>query len=820
MDGAVLTLVITKLSDLLEQKVRLIAGAEDEIRSQRDELNLLTIFLDGINDQSDRATPLVQELIHQLQRVSCDAEDVADQYLLDVAQHERKKFPRFTGCGKLSRKGKLAAQAKDIKLTIDSILRNKDKYGVRLDYGAPSDRPAQQTGENALDRRRRNVEEEDVVGFDKQTCEVMEMLMPEGGGVEDEGLRVVSIIGMGGLGKSTLARKIFNHEEIKSHFEIKVWVVVSEYVEAKHVLENILQSLKVNIEKDDDKYLKDSLKTQLVERRYLIVLDDLWTPKQYEELKSYLPTDEKRGSRILLTSRIENVANVASTASTTHHLNPLGDADSWSLFCKKALKGEKCPSNLEAIGKGIVSKCKGLPLAIIVLGSLLSAAEAEPSFKYWSKILGDTSWHPDLDNDCSKILSLSYRNLPPHLKACFLYVGIFPEDFEILAKELCSLWVAEGFVNGQNRQFEEDDAEQNLINLADRNLIIITKIKSDGSIKSVRIHDLLRDMCMKEVKRCNLYEVNVDGVSQNFPKAIRRLKLAKNMILLRYLKIDQFRYSTGILMIKTRDIRNLSNLQVLNLVNYGVTHLPIGIWKLKVLRHIHVRTLATMPDAQSSHDSLPYLRTLSCILFSDHILKLLRSDRFPNLRKLFLVHARSEDPVEVESLQSLPKLLHLVAMKIGYKYVFFKDSGPLKADAFPSTLTKIHLESIALTSDHWKLLGELNNLQVLKLSTRKVHASSIEESFLNRPLVFEAEAFPQLIHLKLRTRHQAVIMQDGALRSLQCFIIHPWIELDSGLLELPDQLWLSATLKQVKVVEPSDALRNFIQSLDEAKRSK
>uniref|UniRef100_A0A7N0ZSP6 Uncharacterized protein n=1 Tax=Kalanchoe fedtschenkoi TaxID=63787 RepID=A0A7N0ZSP6_KALFE len=798
--------------------------------------------------------------------------------MLDVARHERKKFAKkvFTGCGVLSRKCRLVMQAKKINQTIEGILKKKDTYGVRLDYGNRLDRAAQENSQNALNRRRRNIEEEDVVGFDQQACKVMEMVEPVGGWQAQE-LRVVSIVGMGGLGKTTLAKKIFNSVEIKKLFRSKVWVVISEHEEAKHVLKKILQYLDVDIEEDDDDHLKERLKERLDGRKYLIVLDDLWTPKQWEELKSYLPSDQKRGSRILLTTRIENVANVASTESTTYHLDPLGDAASWSLFCKKALKGEECPSNLEAIGKGIVSKCKGLPLAIVVLGGSLSAAESKPSFRYWSKILHDTSWHPDADNDCSKILLLSYLNLPPHLRACFLYVGVFPGDFEIVARELCLLWVAEGFVKGRSTELDENVAEQYLIDLADRNLVMISKRKSDGSIKSCRIHDLLRDLCLKEADKCDLYKVGADGASQNVKEGIRRLTLhksdhitlllhkrlrtlldfannsfsnirsvskdlsvlrllhlhvrerdssapisIKNLILLKYLKVDNIGFGNLTELILIPYASKSSNLQVLNLKSNWTTYLPDGIWNLNLLRHIHVRPLATMPDARSSNDSLPYLQTLSCIVYQDHTSKMFGADRFPNLgnnyvgdryrgsptsphlRKLFL-HVDRDNPLSIESLHFLPKLIHLVALKIRCEHMDEGEcSKPLNIVSFPSTLTKIRLKNTPLTSNIWRLLAELNNLQlqVLKLNTGKTDAISDEESFEKQPLVFEAKAFPQLLLLKLCTGHPDLILENGALRTLQYLIMHPRITNGyPGLSELPDRLWLSSTLKLVKVID-------------------
>uniref|UniRef100_A0A7N0VIX3 Uncharacterized protein n=1 Tax=Kalanchoe fedtschenkoi TaxID=63787 RepID=A0A7N0VIX3_KALFE len=289
------------------------------------------------------------------------------------------------------------------------------------------------------------------------------------------------------------------------------------------------------------------------------------------------------------------------------------------------------------------------------------------------------------------------------------------------------------------------------------------------------------------------------------------------MILLRYLKVDQSGLVDLSWVIMIPYISEISNLQVLILNSKDSEHttdLPKGIWKLKFLRHIYVRKKATMPGAQSSHDSLPYLQTLSCIIYEEHTSKMLCPARFPNLRKLS-VHVDHQNPLGAETLQTLCKLLHFVSLKISYDTYRWESSGPLYVDSFPSTLTKIHLDNTALTSNSWRLLAELKNLQVLKLRTRKTDTSCEEEMFVKQPLVFKAEAFPQLLHLKLRTHHPALILENGALRTLQYLIIRNWL-----LADLPYKLWLSTTLRQVKIIEPSSSLSSYIQSLDDSKHSK
>ncbi|XP_031091118.1 putative disease resistance RPP13-like protein 3 [Ipomoea triloba] len=183
---------------------------------------------------------------------------------------------------------------------------------------------------------------------------------------------------------------------------------------------------------------------------------------------------------------------------------PFLDADeSWSLYCKVFGK-IKFPSKFEQIGRDIVKKCEGLPLAITVIASLLSKTlEDEEKWKNVAKsVMGDSN------DACSRILYLSYNQLPHHLKACFLYFGVFREDYEIPMKKLVRLWAAEGFLRVVKHVNMEKVAMECLQDLVDRSLVIISKHSYNGEMKRIRIHDLLRDLCLREARLENLLNIN------------------------------------------------------------------------------------------------------------------------------------------------------------------------------------------------------------------------------------------------------------------------------------------------------------------------
>jgi hypothetical protein len=243
-------------------------------------------------------------------------------------------------------------------------------------------------------------------------------------------------------------------------------------------------------------------------KRYLVVMDDIWRTEVWDEVSSVFPINSN-GSRILITSRNKEVALHASLSPPYYLLPFLNDNESWELLRKKVFRGEICPPELESLGKQIAKGCCGLPLSIVVLAGIL--ANKEKSIHMWSKFVGHVNSFLTREEDttiCQKILSLSYTDLPRRLKPCFLYFGMYPEDFEIPVRQLMHLWVAEGFLQHTGHRYPEDVAELYLEELIDRSLIQVASKRRDGGVKECRIHDLLRELCISEGAEETFLEVH------------------------------------------------------------------------------------------------------------------------------------------------------------------------------------------------------------------------------------------------------------------------------------------------------------------------
>ncbi|KAL7153208.1 hypothetical protein ABFS83_04G150900 [Erythranthe nasuta] len=461
-----------------------------------------------------------------------------------------------------------------------------------------------------------------MVGFDEQLTRLLDKLTGQ-----RSNRQIIPIVGMGGIAKTTLAKNAYEHSLTVQHFDIRTWVTTSQKY---NVIELLLQLLREkNIQKDEQ----------------------LLGEKMYKRLWG---------------RRISNVATHFD--SSLFELSSLDEDQSWDLFCKKTFGEAECPVELEDIGNEIVKKCKGLPLAICVIGGLLGRSHMTQ--KCWKNISKDliSILNSREDENCSSILSLSYTYLPAHLKPCFLYMGIFPEDDEIRVSQLIKLWVAEGFIKSNESQSLEEIARGYLNDLIDRNLIL-KQLRSNGRIKFCRIHDLLRDLSLKCIR-------------------FRVVKLPSS-------------------------INVLWNLQTIIIRNNKIKA-PSEIWMMRQLRHVDIYELH-LPDPpqsgdQQQHDfvmqNLQTLKNVVNFVWSEEACK-----RVVNVRKLQIEYdSRSESSNDyllynichlhkLESLTCLPYTVHNVLQKL----------------TFPSSLKKLYIVGSKV---HWKdltIIGSLPNLEVLNL---------------------------------------------------------------------------------------------------------
>ncbi|XP_019191683.1 PREDICTED: putative late blight resistance protein homolog R1B-12 [Ipomoea nil] len=465
----------------------------------------------------------------------------------------------------------------------------------------------------------RSSEPKDVmVGCDDEFDTIMHKLTSL-----SEKLEVISIVGMGGIGKTTLVKRVYEDASIISYFDVRAWATVSQ----EHNTREILLSL-LDTKGGDISDLPNQLRKKLMGQRYLIVMDDIWGTKAWDDLHRCFP-ESFNGSRILITTRLKQVADYASSGNNSHYMRFLNFNESWNLFYKKVFEEKKVPLEFETIGRGIVEKCQGLPLTITVVAGLFTSFN-QPSLNQWRNIAENLSslLNTDPEEKCSKILSLSYNHLPPHLKVCFLYFGVFPEDSKIRVKKLIRLWVAEGFLKLELNDTMEEVSEAYLQDLVDRGLVQIDKGSFGIKMKYCRVHDVLHNYCLREAQREKLLcVVNKNSVPMGRLKRIlMRIKRSisigsvpkacywvSSQLTHLGLAITRERYDETGAPLEFRSIlyfgmKNISSnpfpcfevLRVLDISSIIISehHIPSEIWNLLNLRYLALRTFEFFPDLE------------------------------------------------------------------------------------------------------------------------------------------------------------------------------------------------------------------------------
>ncbi|CAL9168529.1 unnamed protein product [Musa hybrid cultivar] len=452
----------------------------------------------------------------------------------------------------------------------------------------------------------------DVMGMELNEATVIPWLLGE----TDNSQRnmVISICGMGGLGKTCLARRVYNDQHVKRHFDCFAWVSISKTYNAEELLRNIIRQIigKREVQATPDELDRSSraallglLNQCLHQKRYVIVLDDVWSRNACNDF-SYLLQNGKIGSRVIVTTRDHHVAASLSLDSHILNLQPLPESEAWSLFCKKALwtdPNKSCPRDLEIWARRIVAKCDGLPLAILTIGSLMSSQDRS-SLTWKNFYLGISSQlsNNEMLKTMSRSLMLGYDDLPYHLKQCYLYCGnVFPESRIIKKNWLLRLWVAEGLVEDKRGMTPEEVAEGYFDELILRSMLQVARKDESGKVKACRMHILMREVSLcvsKADKLCAvLYE---QGVTVDEAKA-RRISVQISIE-----KVPEVRHEEKTPLSRLRSLlffvddeasaaafltraKYLMLLKVLELRNVPIDHVPSEVFDLFNLRYLSLR---------------------------------------------------------------------------------------------------------------------------------------------------------------------------------------------------------------------------------------
>ncbi|XP_027157397.1 disease resistance protein RPM1-like [Coffea eugenioides] len=401
------------------------------------------------------------------------------------------------------------------------------------------------------------VEEAKLVGIDQPKQHLISKLL-EG---HDHQLKVISVVGMAGLGKTTLVKKVHEDPDVRKNFPVCAWVTVSQTCDFPKLLTDLIRQLHKELNKSVPQFIESISTIELKEfvkdflqqaGRYAIVFDDVWDVEFWNEIKFALPKGNY-GNRVMLTTRKADVASASCTESQdyVYKKEPLSNEDSWTLFRNKIFKGKPCPDHLMDVAKAVLDKCEGLPLAIVAIGGLLASKDVS-RIDEWEMIQhslgGELEGTGKLER-VKRILSLSYNDLPSRLKPCLLYLSIYPEDYLIDCNMLILLWIAERFVEWREGMSIEDVAWHYLSELINRSLIQVTEELYEGSPYTCRIHDLMRELILIKSREQNMVTVTT-GQPMTWPsEKVRRLAIHSSSNRVRelpaeILKLLKLRYLT------------------------------------------------------------------------------------------------------------------------------------------------------------------------------------------------------------------------------------------------------------------------------------
>lgn len=832
MAGSAIAVAVEKLGQLLLQETSFLYEVRGEAEWLRTEMGWMESFLKDADAKRRKGDERIKNWVRQVQDVAYQAEDAVDTFVLQIESRRgtiTELFRRYS-CVPFDviALHNIGTEISQIKSKVLRICESRDAYGIVSLSESRKDSNGSAADMTLQGRRQLYPLLDDdmvIVGFDDHKQFILEFLLD----TSVPRRRVISVVGMGGLGKTTLATMVYNSSEVEAHFSTCAWITVSQNYRVSELLKNIMKRVMgtlftrehyENLERMEEDEMKLKLYDFLKHTRYLIVLDDIWTQEVWEQIKVAFP-NSKNGSRVLFTTRLKDVARSADPSVPPYELPFLTHQQSWELLLNKAFPSEQdatssCPKELEELDQKLVRMCGGLPLAAVVLGGLLSRKDA--TFNSWLEVAEHMDWESTVDGQqCLDILALSYSHLPHHhLKSCFLYLGCFPEDYQMKASELIGLWIAEGFIPRNEKQTWEETAKGYMDELVQRCMVqVIDRSATTRRVKHFRIHDLVRDLCIAEAKEdgffricsnfmgnegcniaaCRRLVISDKTVSFNFRHSGYKVYKARTVLGLDSKSIDVIVFNNILhgfkflrvihlycppevefhnlklpkeisnlihlrhITLRTRrlwylpsSIGNLSNLQTLNVRETSIHMLPKTLYKIRTLRHLYTGDAYLM--CSSSIGNLISLQTLKVVKSGIWLQRHL--SKLSSLRKLDISEV-SED-ASAALCDSLRKLSHLTSLRL-----HAHESIPA-ASLFGCLPSHQYLCKLTLDGA-WTVIRQLpQNLVSLSL----LHCK------LDQETIVALETLPSLVFLKLdacELSEDTMIFSVGGFPRLQTLFV-------------------------------------------------
>ncbi|KAL1547872.1 putative disease resistance protein RGA3 isoform X2 [Salvia divinorum] len=484
MAEAFLQVVLDNLALLIKEEIGLLLGVDEEMHKLSSTLTTLQAVLEDAEDRQIESRP-IRDWLQKLSVLAYEIDDILDECNTHVSKlkHTRSKLSRLS-LKKFLHSHKIGRRMKRVTKKLEGVAAERAKFHLRE---MPVDRPREVVASRETGSLLNHIDQ--IYGREEDRDKIVEILVNDV--KENLDMSVLPIIGVGGLGKTTLAQLVFNDPRVVDHFDIRIWVCVSDNFELKTLVKAMIEAATGSAKAADLQQL-DVVERQLWEllcqKRYLIVLDDVWNDHQEKwfELKDTLSCGST-GASIIVTTRQKKVADIMGTLPA-HCLEGISDENCWMLLRSRAFgPEEEAFPQLEMIGKQIVKKCVGVPLAAKALGGILRFKRTQEE---WIHVKENELWKLSPEESLiMPALRLSYHHLPLELRQCFAYFAAFPKDHVIDKEELILLWIAHGHISSKDNIQVEDVGNQICNELLLRSLLQPSFRKI-----SISMHDLVHDL--------------------------------------------------------------------------------------------------------------------------------------------------------------------------------------------------------------------------------------------------------------------------------------------------------------------------------------